>query len=227
MKARNTFFSRMDPNQLAVCLEADSLGYSPTIWQLVRHLYYADGAERDYGEAFRWLNTLVRSDACPPRAFLLLGECYYNGYGTVVDYVAAVRTLLRSMEYSGLDKWGMAKSKIYRCECSWWKTARGVLGPSDIRRTRFLLGECYYYGKGVVKDYCKALKYLTLSVQEDEYLYPNKDAELLIGESYYYHRGTKQNTPAGIRWITLASEHGSAEARAFLHKRTMNNVKPG
>ena len=216
----------MDSSQLAMGLETDGAKYSPAVWHLVRHFYYGADADRDYAESFRWLNKLVSADECPPRAFLLLGECYYNGYGTDVDYVAGVRTLLRAMEYSGLDKWGISDYEPLRCEHSWWKTVRGVLCPSDIRRIRFLLGECFYYGNGVAKDYCKAFKYLVLSVQEEEYLYPNKDAEFLIGESYYFHRGTKQNIPMAIYWFTLASEHGNTEASAFLHKRFMASVKP-
>jgi len=63
------------------------------------------------------------------------------------------------------------------------------------------------------------LKYLLLSVRDDEYIYPDKDAEYLIGTCYYFHLGTRQDIPTALYWLTDAEKHGSLEARELLERR--------
>lgn len=200
---------------------AAHLGNNEAAWWLAKTLFYGTVLPKDYEESFYWLKELSLRNGLSPEARFLKGLCYYNGYGTAVDYEAAVQTLLGALECSGLDRWGVSLSEGHDTG----EMESNGLGEVDIRTICRILGECYYYGKGVKKDYCRALKYLLLSVQDEEYVYPNKDAEYLIGTCYYYHLGTRQNTPTAIYWLKEAEKLGSSEARALLERRSYRRAK--
>ncbi len=209
-------------------LEAAHAGLPEAVWWMARHKYTGNVVDRDVDDAFRWLNILSGSVACPPRTWFLIGECYLNGYGTGVDLEAALKAFLHSFSCSCLDKWGqIAPGNVPEKSFDWWKKNGGELGGPDIRRIRSVLGKCYYYGKGVAKDFTKALKYLLLSAQEEDRLFypPDTEAAFLIGESYYYHRGTKQDIPSALFWLKYAAYYGSMEAKSMLDRYARKHNK--
>ena len=203
-----------DPVSMADLMrKAARLGNNDAAWRLAKSLFYGAILPKDYNEAFFWLKELAVRDGLSPKAWFLLGLCYYKGHGTAVDYEAAVNALLGAFSSSGLDRWGVPLSESH--------SAGGPedLSEVDIRTACRIMGKCCYYGKGVEKDYCRALKYLLLSVRDDEYIYPDKDAEYLIGTCYYFHLGTRQDIPTALYWLTDAEKHGSLEARELLERR--------
>ena len=202
-------------------LEAAQAGLPEAVWWMARHKYTGNVVDRDVDDAFRWLNILTDSVACPPRTWFLIGECYLNGYGTVVNLDAALKAFLHSFDCSGLDKWGQtAPDSTPVKSFDWWKKNGGELGGADIRTIRSVVGKCYYYGKGVARDFTKALKYLLLSAKEEDCLFfpPDIEAAFLIGESYYYHRGTKQDISSALFWLKYAAYYGSVEAKSMLDR---------
>lgn len=201
--------------------EAAHLGNNDAAWWLAKVLFHGIILPKNYNEVFGWLHELSLRNSLSPKAQFLKGLCYYNGYGTVVDYEAAVQTLLGAFELSSLDRWGVP---LYENHDSGKMESNG-LGEDDIRTICRILGECHYYGKGVEKDYCRALKYLLLSVQDGEYVYPNKDAEYLIGTCYYFHLGTRQDIPTALYWLENAEKQGCQEARDLLEKRARKKAK--
>ena len=201
--------------------QAARLGNNEAAWWLAKSLFYGTALPRDYDEAFCWLQELSLRDGLSPKARLLKGLCHYNGCGTPIDYEAAVKTLLGAFESSGLDRWGVPRSESHDTG----KMESNGLDERGVRTICRILGECHYYGKGVPKDYCRALKYLLLSVKDGEYIYPNKDAEYLIGTCYYFHLGTRQDIPTALFWLKDAEEQGSMEAHELLKRRACRQAK--
>lgn len=140
------------------------------------------------------------------RAKLYLGLSLYYGYGTEADTKAAVQVLQETLNASE-------------------RSENRELGDPEIRKICRILGECYYYGRGVERDYCKAFKYLKQSVLDEDYLYPDKDVEYLIGMCYYYHQGTKQDIASALYWLEDAADRGSIEAKQMLERRARRRKK--
>ena len=199
----------------ALMRKAARLGNNDAAWWLANQLFHGVILPNDYDEAFFWLKELSFRDGLIPRSEFLMGQCYYNGYGTAVDYKAAVRMLFKALESSGRDKWGSVVSHSTDTQESRIKE----LSDADIRAICRIMGECHYYGRGVDRDWSKALKYLLLAVQDENYLYPDKDVEYLIGTCYYFHRGTRQDIPTALYWLTDAEQRGSMEAKQLLERR--------
>ena len=200
---------------------AASLGNDDAAWWLAEKHFRGYILPKNHDEAFKWLNVLSLRGGLSPKAGFLMGLCYYNGYGTDINYDAAVQALLGALESSGRDRWGVVlpeKTGVKE------KDPAG-LGEGDIRTICRILGECYYFGRGVARDYCRALKYLLLSVQDGEYVYPHKDAEYLIGTCYYFHLGTRQDIFTALYWLTDAEKQGCVEARELLERRARRRAK--
>jgi hypothetical protein len=74
------------------------------------------------------------------------------------------------------------------------------------------LGELYYYGDGVTKDYEEALSWFRLAADQDYH-----DAQHNLGEMYFNGQAVTRDYEEAYMWLSLASEdHGrvgkSAEA---------------
>lgn len=83
-----------------------------------------------------------------------------------------------------------------------------VLAPCDQNN----LGDIYYYGDGVTKDYEEALKWFRLAADQG---YP--DAQHNMGEMYFNGQAVTRDYEEAYMWLSLASkDHGrvgkSAEA---------------
>jgi len=193
---------------------AAGIGVTWAQWWLARHKYFGINMDTDLKEARIWLSRLSLSGDCPPRAMYLLGkECM-----TESDYTNALAAFSKALDLSGKDVFGKTV-KSGPC-CTDENEFSGRLHDGDVREIQYIFGECLYYGRGVERDYCKAVKHLLRSVMEDQYLYPNKDAEYLLGECYYYHRGVRKDINQAMIWFRDAAERGSREAREFIERHS-------
>ncbi len=71
----------------------------------------------------------------------------------------------------------------------------------------FLLGEYYYYGTGVVKNYVTARQWYTKAAAKD-----NIEAMLMLGEIYDEGQGVKKDPKKALEWVQKAATKGSVEA---------------
>lgn len=201
------------PSSISLMRKAARLGNADAAWWLARAFYYGVVLHRNYNGAVLWLNELYRREDTPPKAALLLGVCHYEGFGTETSFGQAVECLLRAFELSGRDRWGLSRE------------GGGALSEGDIRTVQKILGECHYFGRGVAKDWCKALKYLKLSVMDGDHILADRDAEYLIGTCYYFHRGTRQDIPTALFWLRDAARQGSQEATLLLERRAARQAR--
>jgi TPR repeat protein len=74
-----------------------------------------------------------------------------------------------------------------------------------------LIGDAYYYGHGVSRDYTEAARWYRRAAQNS-----NAMAEATLGDIYYYGRGVPQDFAEAGQWWRLAAERGVAVAQLNL-----------
>ena len=76
---------------------------------------------------------------------------------------------------------------------------------------KFMLGQMYYYGKGVVIDYQKAGKWYSLSAMDG-----NPGAQFMMGEMYYKGKGIMQDYKQAAKWYSMSAYQGNKNAKDML-----------
>jgi TPR repeat protein len=85
-------------------------------------------------------------------------------------------------------------------------TAKSLATKGDVP-AMLNMGQYYYYGTGVVKNYVTARQWLTKAATKN-----NVTAMLLLGDMYGEGLGIKRDTVKALEWIKKAAEKGSADA---------------
>jgi TPR repeat protein len=85
-------------------------------------------------------------------------------------------------------------------------SAEGGLGTLET-----LIGDAYYYGHGVSRDYTEAARWYRRAAENS-----NAMAQSTLGDIYYYGRGVPQDFVEAGQWWQLAAEQGSAVAQLNL-----------
>lgn len=73
------------------------------------------------------------------------------------------------------------------------------------------LGDCYYWGKNVAKDYGKAVDWYRKAAQQGY-----ASAQYHLGECYYYGKGVVQKYNTAVEWYRKAAQQGYASAQYSL-----------
>ena len=71
-----------------------------------------------------------------------------------------------------------------------------------------LLGNLYWHGWSVKKDYSKAILFLRKAARQNQ-----PEAQFLLGLSYEYGKGVKRDMDSAIYWYRRSSKQGSKPAR--------------
>lgn len=74
-----------------------------------------------------------------------------------------------------------------------------------------LVGDAYYYGHGVSRDYGTAARWYRGAAEKG-----NAMAESTLGDIYYYGRGVPQDFVEAVKWWQLAANQGIAVAQLNL-----------
>jgi uncharacterized protein len=82
--------------------------------------------------------------------------------------------------------------------------ARAAKGNVD---AMFLLGEYYYFGTGVTRNYTTSLRWLTKAAAKN-----NINAMLMLGELYENGLGVKKDVKKALEWTKKAALKGSSDA---------------
>ena len=72
------------------------------------------------------------------------------------------------------------------------------------------LGDCYYHGKGVVKNYQMAVYWYEKAAEKGAW---DKKAQSNLGDCYYYGRGVVKNGKTAVRWYEKAANNGHPYAQ--------------
>ncbi|MBI1774068.1 MAG: sel1 repeat family protein [Proteobacteria bacterium] len=134
-------------------------------------------------------------------ALLLLPGAAHAGLNDSVaaaqsgDYLGAVKALAVSLEETLTTAIDTAAPKVER-----------GLGTIEA-----LIGDAYYYGHGVSRDYGEAVRMYRKAAAKS-----NATAQSTLGDIYFYGRGAPQDFVEAVKWWTLAAEANIATAQLNL-----------
>ena len=86
-------------------------------------------------------------------------------------------------------------------------------------KAQLALGDCYYYGKGVDRDYENAVHWWVNAAEQG-----NARAQHNLGYCYYKGLGVEQSDEKAIHWYMLAAGQGYADAQYNLGYRYQHGV---
>jgi TPR repeat protein len=101
------------------------------------------------------------------------------------DYLGKARALAAAVESAGVSAFRFAGRKAER--------GVGVVEA--------LIGDAYYYGHGVSRNYAEAVRMYRRAAAKGSAM-----AQSNLGEIYFYGRGAPQDFAEAVRWWTLAAE---------------------
>ena len=78
------------------------------------------------------------------------------------------------------------------------------------------LGILYYNGRGVLKDYKKAVKWLTQAAEQGE-----AEAQFILGEIYIEGKGALKSFKTAKYWVQLAYENGFNRAEGLWNEHEL------
>ena len=86
----------------------------------------------------------------------------------------------------------------YKKSVEWYTKA----AEQDHLDAQYMLGCCYYYGRGVEQNYEKAVKWYTKAAEQDLV-----NAQYRLGDCYYFGEGVSRNYEKAVEWYTKAAEN--------------------
>ena len=158
-----------------------------------------------------------------------LGDCYYSGIGVDQDYEKAVKWYQKAAEHghtAAQNKLTAAQNKLGECYCElgnlyyyeyedyneavkWYRKA----AEQGTGRAQAILGDCYYWGRGVEKDYKEAAKWYRKAANQG-----NKWAQDMLGDCYYWGQGVEKDYKEAVKWYRKAANQGYEWAQYDLGK---------
>ena len=85
----------------------------------------------------------------------------------------------------------------------WYRKA----AEQDIASAQFTLGQYYFEGTGVKKDYEEAVKWWRKAAEQDY-----STAQFNLGGCYYEGLGVEKDKAEAMKWFRLAAENGEKDA---------------
>lgn len=116
---------------------------------------------------------------------------------TLRNLIALTATLLLAVSSQAADK---TQVERYRKAAE-----QGSLSDQTI------LGSCYEYGNGVVKDAAEAIKWYRKAAEQGD-----KTAQVLLGFCYKNGEGVATNEIEAVKWFRKAAEHGDQSGQYML-----------
>lgn len=175
------------------------------------YYYGIYGAKEDGFKAFEWYSKAVKGKDSEGRANCGLGNCYYFGIGTEMDYELAAKYYQKAVEKdnpdaqmnlghmyefgNGVDR-DCEKALLYYEESA---NAGNVIAMCNI-------AQMYYEGIGVKVDYEKAMSYYEMAEFEEDSFAMNK-----LGYMYEMGQGTEVDFEMALIYYEEAAIFGSYE----------------
>ena len=165
----------------------------------------------------RQANNPKKSDSERAAIMLKLGDCYYEGKDTPIDFDVALDYYRQASDFATDKKTqGDAFAKISDCmyygnpyqdSVAAFENAYKAANLGNIKMT-YRLGRCYMKGIGVAQNRNEGIKWVTKAAKKG---YPNAQCEL--GRCYYEGIGTQVDYSKAIEWYTKAIEQGEVTAQ--------------
>ena len=180
------------------------------------------GVTKDDVEADRWFRKAAENGSVEAQYYLGCKYEYENAYEAIKwfckvaeqGYAAVTKRLVELVDRTGIK---IDESDIVR----WLRTAVEN-GDAD---AKFLLGDCYAFGRGVEKDEAIAVKWYRRAVKSGAYIaqtylkaveQEDAQAQYELGVCYACGLEARKNEAEAAKWYRKAAEQGYAEAQNSL-----------
>ena len=153
----------------------------------------------DLSEAFSLCRKAAEQGYAPAQR--QLGFMYYSGTGVPKDYSMAHKA----------ETWYEKILKLTGSGNGAGETGKGQDEAAHEHAdagSAFLVGENYYYGRGVRQDYSKAAEYYRKAAA-----YGHAEAQFRLGCMFQWGQGVSENLSEAYRLCRSAAEHGYAPAQ--------------
>lgn len=163
-----------------------------------------NGVPQDNQKGFYWI--LKSANQGYDKAMNSAGYMYRHGIGVTKDMGKALEWFKKAAEQGdGLYQANLANTYHhigdYTNAFIWYSKIK-IFNPE----ARMMLGTYYFYGRGVEKDYTKALEYFTKSSE-------TKYSQYYLGLMYENGYGVEKNYTEALNWYEKSAKQETAEAQ--------------
>lgn len=172
---------------------------------------YRDGIlnlPKDYSEANKWF--LRSANQGNPKGELNIGLSYLDGRGVPEDEHEGIKWIQRAANHGDGIAQGfiganylMGKYNFSKDYTKAFILLRASADKGGLSKGEYLLGTCYYNGKGVVQNYSQAIKWFRKAA-----MHGDGEAQYALGTMYTMHIGVKKDIPEAYVWLSLAASSG-------------------
>jgi TPR repeat protein len=191
---------------------AADLGHVGAAYEVGRAYTFGDGIQTNYSEALRWYETAAKQGYLPARHNLALA--YARGRGVSTNLVEAEKHFRIAAE-AGLPESQHALAMLLSRDGADWAMLRESFNwamkaaRSGMTLAEEFVGLAYAKGRGVLKDFSEAEKWLLrAAVKED----PVAQCDLANIYSGMYGAGIA-NMPEAMRWFRKSAGHNYTVAQ--------------
>lgn len=174
--------------------ELDKITDPATQFYIGNKYYSGNGVAQNYREAIKWHRLSADQGYAP--AQYNLGRMYDLGFGVEEDCNEAVKWFRLAAQQGNLA--AINKLKEIEQELS-VKTDTEIL---------FQIGNKYYSGYEVTRDYSEALKWYRRAAYQG-----HANAQTNLGNMYSWGCGVTQNHTEAVKWYRLAADQGDSVAQ--------------
>ena len=184
--------------------KAAEAGHAKAQFSLGMKYRNGKGVTQDYQKGFYWI--LKSANQGYAHAMNSAGYMYSQGIGVTKDNGKALEWYKKAAELGDpLHQFNLANTynsiRDYANAITWYSKIK-IFNPE----ARMILGTYYFYGRGVEKDYTKALEYFTKSSE-------TKYSQYYLGLMYENGYGVEKNYTEALNWYEKSAKQETAEAQ--------------
>lgn len=195
------------PQALKWLERAAMQGHESSCYILGTCLFEGQYVEQDKEQAYKLFEYAARKGS--PHAQFMIGLCHEFGEGTAKDIIQAVKWYTMAAEQD-LVKAQTNLGVLYYINSEYPKALEWLMkaAKQKERRALYMVGECYYYGKGVGKNMVNAVQYYMESATLGY-----KSAQYALGYCYQHGQGVPfVDLKKAKEWYFKAAEQGHPDA---------------
>ncbi|RHZ72870.1 hypothetical protein Glove_236g18 [Diversispora epigaea] len=115
------------------------------------------GINQDQVKAFEWYKRSAENEYEYADGQYIIGKCFYEGRGTQKDIIKAICWLNKAKENGNIFAFGLLEEDQVKA-FEWYK--RSAENEYEYADGQYIIGKCFYEGRGTQKDIIKAICWL-------------------------------------------------------------------
>ncbi len=193
--AMETYINVMDVENFHQNLLKAKCGDAYAQCQVGFYYRFGIGVEEDAWEAVAWFRKAAEQGDADAQFFL--GDCYRDGEGVPKNDWLAIMWLKKAAEQGSEAAKGFLANYERTDVEDWLKAAER--GDID---AQYSIGECYYYGNGLHRDFEKAVHWLKRAAEQNDH-----NAQRLLVQCYLYGTGVPKDLDKAEMWLNKIKQH--------------------